>query len=152
MSPSLGRCNLNHLFTLNTLMWTKWELNIDEQQIALLLQELNIQNDLETNSLFQIGFICSGNWSSTGKHTGGDQFSKPAPSAPARRKPSFIALPIPKSAKLPFLKPAFSQLGWVYKLCVCVLLLPVHLVYIFADFLFVLKFVVHFFFTFIFCL
>ncbi|KAK3548883.1 hypothetical protein QTP70_021254 [Hemibagrus guttatus] len=53
-----------------------------------------------------------GNWSSSkGKNTGGDQFSKHAPSAPARRKPSFMALPIPKSAKLPFLKHAFSQLG-----------------------------------------
>lgn len=66
--------------------------------------------DLKTN-LFQFGFNCSGNWSSSkAKHTGGDQFSKHVPSAPARKKPGFMALPIPKSAELPYHNSAFSVL------------------------------------------
>ncbi|XP_026791170.3 recQ-like DNA helicase BLM isoform X2 [Pangasianodon hypophthalmus] len=49
--------------------------------------------------------------SSKGRHIGADRVSKHAPSAPARRKPGFMALPIPQRAERPFLKPAFSQLG-----------------------------------------
>ncbi|XP_027017479.1 Bloom syndrome protein homolog isoform X5 [Tachysurus fulvidraco] len=51
-----------------------------------------------------------GNWSSSiqEKHTGGDQVSKHVPSAPARKKPGFMALPIPKSAELPYHNSAFS--------------------------------------------
>ncbi|XP_060780018.1 recQ-like DNA helicase BLM isoform X2 [Neoarius graeffei] len=51
-----------------------------------------------------------GNWSSSkGRPMHADRVSKHA--SPARRKPGFMALPIPQSARRPFLKPAFSQLN-----------------------------------------
>ncbi|KAF4072097.1 hypothetical protein AMELA_G00270390 [Ameiurus melas] len=53
-----------------------------------------------------------GNWSSSkGRDRGADRVSKHAPSAPAKRKPGFMALPLPQSVERPFLRPAFSQVG-----------------------------------------
>lgn len=64
---------------------------------------------------------CSGysnNWSSSrgggGGYRGGSRSagrgSRPAPSAPAAKRPGFMALPTPHTAARPFLKPAFSNL------------------------------------------
>ncbi|XP_053479192.1 recQ-like DNA helicase BLM isoform X2 [Ictalurus furcatus] len=53
-----------------------------------------------------------GNWSSSkGRDLGAGRVSKHAPSAPAKRKPGFMALPLPQSVERPFLRPAFSQVG-----------------------------------------
>uniref|UniRef100_A0AAR2LQ33 RecQ-like DNA helicase BLM n=1 Tax=Pygocentrus nattereri TaxID=42514 RepID=A0AAR2LQ33_PYGNA len=59
----------------------------------------------------------SGNWSSSKggyKSAGrgaGRGSSRPASSAPAGRRPGFMALPTPQNAARPFLKPAFSHLS-----------------------------------------